>query len=76
MTYEPYLPWTCDVCGRLGRVAVPAEADLQEREFRVEEAHAIATEGSCPAPVLRTGQIVQPDIKHPLRAGPSQLSLL
>jgi hypothetical protein len=76
VTYEPYLPWSCDRCGRRGQAPVPAETDPQELQYRALEAHDIATDGSCPG-FPRTGQLVLPDLTHPLRYGPSeQFSLL
>lgn len=60
MTYEPYMSWECELCGRRGRVIVPNDSDAIERMTQVEEAHAIASEGDCPAPSFRTGQIVHP----------------
>jgi hypothetical protein len=70
VTYEPYLPWSCAACGRCGLVPVPAETDAIEQEYRALEAHAIATDGSCPG-VPYTGQLTLPDFTHPLRSTPS-----
>jgi hypothetical protein len=62
MTYEPYMSWECELCGRRGRVIVRNDSDGNERMSQVEEAHAIASEGDCPAPSFRTGQITYPKL--------------
>jgi hypothetical protein len=71
VTYEPYLPWSCDRCGRAGLAPVPSDADPQELQYRALEAHAIATEG-CPG-FPRLGQLCRPDF-NPLRTAPSLFS--
>ena len=69
MTYEPYMRWSCDQCGRHGMVSAPAEADSIEWEYRVLEAHAIATDGACLSAPYRD-EIELPDPSRPLRTAP------
>jgi hypothetical protein len=63
--YEPYMPWSCDICGRRGDVIVPNDSDCHDRVRLVDESHAMMAEGECPGgwrvPGLRTGPIVNPE---------------
>jgi hypothetical protein len=61
LIYEPYLPWSCDVCGQTGRLCVPSEWDVECIECAMDEAHAIANP-ECPAKSrsFRVGKLEQP----------------
>jgi hypothetical protein len=75
MTYEPYLPWTCDLCQASGEVSAPATADCTDLSAAVEEAHAIASPGCSGTwrnPGLHVGRIVVPSRSTPRRSLPWQ----